>query len=102
VLGGSLELKTQLASRIRDVALLKGNFTLRSVIADQYFDKYLFESDPELLKSIVEEMSLLVPPDIDILAGLEMGGYPNSDCSQSTDEYSFSVYPKRSKVVRNL
>lgn len=67
----------QLAKRIRDVALLQGSFTLRSgVVSDQYFDKYLFESDPELLQAIVKHMSPLIPPGADILAGLEMGGIP--------------------------
>ena len=67
----------QLAKRIRDVALLQGSFKLRSgVVTDQYFDKYLFESDPELLQAIVKHMSPLIPPGAEILAGLEMGGIP--------------------------
>lgn len=67
----------KLASRIKSCSKLSGSFKLRSgVISDTYFDKYLFESDPILLRSICEEMANLVPPQTEILAGLEMGGIP--------------------------
>ena len=67
----------KLASRIRSCSKLSGSFKLRSgVISDTYFDKYLFESDPILLRSICEEMANLVPQQTEILAGLEMGGIP--------------------------
>jgi orotate phosphoribosyltransferase len=68
---------TPLAKRIYDTAHITGDFTLRSgVKSTEYFDKYLFESDPELLKHIATAMVELVPPHIDALAGLEMGGIP--------------------------
>lgn len=64
-----------LASRIFDVAHLTGTFILRSgAVSNEYFDKYQFESDPVLLRSIGEHMAALVPEDTEILAGLEMGG----------------------------
>ncbi len=66
-----------LASRIKQCAKLKGQFTLRSGKgSDTYFDKYQFEADPALLYAIVEEMAAMVPEDIQVLAGLEMGGIP--------------------------
>lgn len=69
--------KNALAKRVRETSQLSGEFTLRSgVVSNTYFDKYLFESDPELLRSICEEMATLLPGDTDILAGLEMGGIP--------------------------
>jgi len=46
------------------------------MVSDTYFDKYLFESDPVLLKDICEEMAKQVPAETEILAGLEMGGIP--------------------------
>ena len=62
---------------IRKRAKLSGRFTLRSGrTAETYLDKYQFESDPDLLKAIVNEMSALVPDETQILAGLEMGGIP--------------------------
>jgi len=66
-----------LAKQIRDVSRLSGEFTLRSgAVSNTYFDKYLFESDPALLKTIASQLADLVPPDTEILAGLEMGGIP--------------------------
>jgi orotate phosphoribosyltransferase len=72
----SPERKT-LARRIYERSNLKGRFRLRSgAVSDEYFDKYLFESDPVLLREIAQAMSASVPTDIDALAGLEMGGIP--------------------------
>jgi orotate phosphoribosyltransferase len=41
-----------------------------------YFDKYLFESDPGILRDIAEQMVPLVPEHTEVLAGLELGGVP--------------------------
>ena len=69
--------KKQLAQEIKSIALLRGSFTLRSgQTSTEYFDKYLFESSPPLLKSIAHYMKELIPADTEMLAGLEMGGIP--------------------------
>jgi orotate phosphoribosyltransferase len=66
-----------LAAEIGRVARIQGRFVLRSgQVSSTYFDKYLFESDPRLLRSIAEAMSALVPSGTDVLCGLEMGGIP--------------------------
>lgn len=66
-----------LARRIFDSAHITGTFTLRSgVVSNEYFDKYLFEADPALLRTIAEALAPLVPSDVDGLAGLELGGVP--------------------------
>ncbi len=66
-----------LARRIYDVSHITGEFTLRSgVVSHEYFDKYLFESDPSLLRAVAEAMAALVPAGVDGLAGLELGGVP--------------------------
>ncbi|MBV8691392.1 MAG: orotate phosphoribosyltransferase, partial [Actinobacteria bacterium] len=66
-----------LANHIFAVAHLTGEFTLRSgATSTEYFDKYLFESDPLLLEAIAESMAPLVPDDTQVLAGLELGGVP--------------------------
>lgn len=69
---------TDLARDIFDRSHLTGEFTLRSgVVANEYFDKYLFESDPVLLRRIAEALAPLVPAEgVDALAGLETGGIP--------------------------
>jgi orotate phosphoribosyltransferase len=69
--------KNVLAREIYKTAHLTGSFTLRSgQVSNQYFDKYLFESNPVLLQEIAEHLSQLIPPETQILAGLEMGGIP--------------------------
>jgi orotate phosphoribosyltransferase len=71
------DFRTSLAKQIYDAAHITGDFTLRSgAKSNEYFDKYLFEADPKLLADIAEAMVKLVPPGIDALAGLEMGGIP--------------------------
>jgi orotate phosphoribosyltransferase len=66
-----------LAKRIKDCARTTGTFTLRSgKTSNTYFDKYQFESDPQLLQQIAQSMALLIPRGTQVLAGLEMGGIP--------------------------
>jgi orotate phosphoribosyltransferase len=56
---------------------LTGEFVLRSgQVASEYFDKYLFETDPTLLRRVAEQMVQLLPSDVDLIGGLEMGGIP--------------------------
>ncbi|MCU6713015.1 orotate phosphoribosyltransferase [Paenibacillus sp. J5C_2022] len=70
-------MKTELAKQIYEVAHLTGQFTLRSgQVSHEYFDKYLFESDPEVLRKIAEQLMSIIPEGTEILAGLEMGGIP--------------------------
>lgn len=69
--------RTSLAKAIYESSHLTGEFKLRSgQVSNQYFDKYLFESNPILLSGIAEHLSKLIPSDTEILAGLEMGGIP--------------------------
>jgi len=71
--------RAELASRIRDTCRLSGRFVLRSgKVSEVYFDKYLFESDPSLLRSVASLSTALVPESTEILAGLELGGIPVS------------------------
>jgi orotate phosphoribosyltransferase len=69
--------RNALARRIHAASHLTGTFTLRSgVVSNEYFDKYRFEADPALLAEIAEACAALIPPDIDAVAGLELGGVP--------------------------
>jgi len=66
-----------LARDIDSRCRLTGEFTLRSgQVAAEYFDKYLFETDPALLARVAAAMVPLLPEDTDLLGGLEMGGIP--------------------------
>ncbi len=66
-----------LARDIDTCCRLTGSFTLRSgQVASEYFDKYLFESDPILLGRIADAMVPLIPEGTELLGGLELGGVP--------------------------
>jgi orotate phosphoribosyltransferase len=65
-----------LARRVYETCYLTGSFRLRSgQVSDEYFDKYLFEAQPGLLREVAEAMVALLP-ECDVLAGMEMGGIP--------------------------
>lgn len=66
-----------LAKQIFIKSNIKGHFKLRSgKYSNEYFDKYQFESSPQLLKAIAQEAIKLIPSSIDFIAGLELGGVP--------------------------
>ena len=69
--------KKEIAKNIYNTAHITGEFTLRSgQVSNEYFDKYLFEADPDLLAAITQIMNTLIPKGTEVLAGLEMGGIP--------------------------
>ncbi len=69
--------RNELAQAIYQTAHITGEFRLRSgQMSHEYFDKYLFEGQPQLLKAIAEHMVPLIPEGTEVLAGLEMGGIP--------------------------
>src|SRR5215470_7703793 len=71
------EVDPALARDIDAHCRLTGEFTLRSgQVASEYFDKYLFETDPDLLARVAAAMVPLLPEGTDLLGGLEMGGIP--------------------------
>ncbi len=74
---GSAPTSAPLARRIYERAHLTGEFRLRSgATSNEYFDKYLFESDPVLLREIAHALVRLLPEEVDAVAGLELGGVP--------------------------
>ena len=73
--------RTELARQIFEISHITGQFQLRSgATSHEYFDKYLFESDPLLLKNIAVQLKSTMPDELfanaKYLAGLEMGGIP--------------------------
>lgn len=66
-----------LARQVGELCRLTGQFQLRSgTTATTYFDKYLFEADPSVLRAVAGQLSQLVPDETEVLAGLELGGVP--------------------------
>ena len=69
--------KTELAKKIYEKSYITGKFRLRSgKMSNEYFDKYRFESDPEMIQAIALHMKQMLPDDFDLIGGLEMGGIP--------------------------
>jgi orotate phosphoribosyltransferase len=69
--------RTDLAKKVFELSHITGEFLLRSgQTSQEYFDKYRFEAQPEVLKEIARQLAPMVPPETEILAGLEMGGIP--------------------------
>ena len=69
--------RQDLAKQIYSASYRTGDFVLRSgQISHDYFDKYQFESNPMLLGLIAKAMTKLIPGEIEVLAGLELGGIP--------------------------
>ncbi len=66
-----------LAAAVHDACHLTGEFTLRSgATATEYFDKFRFEARPDLLAAVADALAPLVPEEVEVLAGLELGGIP--------------------------
>ena len=66
--------KEALARDLVRASYLKGDFILRSgKRSDRYFDKFLFETDPQLLKRIGAHLAPLVPKETQRLAAPELG-----------------------------
>jgi len=63
-----------LARDLVTTSYLKGDFVLRSgKRSNRYFDKFLFETDPELLRRLGKHLASLVPLTTQRLAAPELG-----------------------------
>jgi len=66
--------RQSLAHELVAASYLKGDFVLRSgKRSNRYFDKFLFETDPALLKRIGTGLAALVPAGTQRLAAPELG-----------------------------
>jgi orotate phosphoribosyltransferase len=69
--------RAELIEEMKRVALLHGEFTLRSgKKSNWYFDKYRFEGAPRVMRSVAHHLARLVPAEVDRVAGIELGGIP--------------------------
>lgn len=80
--------RDELARRIAEVALLRGEFTLRSGRKSSYYlDKYRFSTRPEILRAVAELFAERIGAidGVTRLAGAELGGIPLvTACSLAT------------------
>ena len=67
--------KQELIKRVKETSYLEGDFTLRSGKKSKYYlDKYLFETQPDVLKALGEEFAKHAGGDVTLIAGAELGG----------------------------
>ena len=67
--------RTELVRRIKETAYLEGDFTLRSGRKSKYYlDKYLFETQPDILRALGESFAKYVGDSTTLIAGAELGG----------------------------
>ena len=65
---------SELARDVAGAALLRGDFVLSSGLrSSYYFDKYLFETKPSILRRVASFLAELIPPDTERIAGPELG-----------------------------
>jgi len=71
------ELRGHTWERLVRVAFLRGEFTLSSGRRSSfYIDKYLFETQPDLLRDVARLFAQSLPPKTTRLAGPALGGVP--------------------------
>ena len=91
----------ELRSALREHALLEGDFVLRSGRrSSHYFDKYRFETRPELLEAIGARVSVVVgehEPDAVRLAGPELGAVALAAASSLASRLPFLIVRKEAK-----
>jgi orotate phosphoribosyltransferase len=69
--------RDEVARQIAQAALLRGEFTLRSGRTSSYYlDKYLFSTQPEILRELGRMFAERIPTGTTKLAGAELGGIP--------------------------
>jgi orotate phosphoribosyltransferase len=72
-----VSLVSDLAPRIREAALLEGDFVLSSGERSRFYvDKYLFSTEPELLRDVAAALAEHIPQGVERLAGVELGAVP--------------------------
>ncbi len=87
-----------LAARVREAALLEGDFVLSSGKRSSFYvDKYLFSTEPALLRDLAEALSETLPPGVDRLAGVELGAVPLVVATALSTELPYVIVRKNAK-----
>lgn len=90
--------RQDLARRIAEVALLRGEFTLRSGRKSSYYlDKYLFETRPDILKELGQMFAQRLPADVDRIAGPELGAIALAAAASMASDKPFVIVRNQKK-----
>jgi orotate phosphoribosyltransferase len=91
----------ELRTALREHALLEGDFVLRSGRrSTHYFDKYRFETRPDLLEAIASRLAAVVgehEPDAARLAGPELGAVALAAAASLASRLPFVIVRKETK-----
>lgn len=92
-------LHAELARDIVNAAYLRGDFVLSSgTRSSYYFDKYLFETRPSILRRIAAAFAERIPPETDRIAGPELGGVALAAAVSLAVGLPFVIVKKSSKA----
>lgn len=90
--------REELARDIVSAAYLRGDFVLSSGARSSfYFDKYLFETKPTILRRIASLLAERVPTNVDRLAGPELGAVALATALSLETGLPFVIVRKASK-----
>lgn len=93
--------RTLLAQMIHNMSYITGNFTLRSgAKSNEYFDKYRFESNPQVLSEIANFIADTIHKSFfkfDYIGALEMGGIPIATALSLKTGYPLIFIRKKAK-----
>lgn len=90
--------RAELARDIVSSAHMRGDFVLSSGARSRfYFDKYLFETKPTILRRIASLLAERVPADVDRIAGPELGAVALSAALSLETGLPFVIVRKGSK-----
>src|SRR6266542_2370264 len=91
----------RLKSALVEVAYLEGDFVLRSGKRSPYYlDKYRFETQPDLLRTLGERLAEAVrerEPEADRLAGPELGAVALAAAASLASRLPFLIVRKAAK-----
>ena len=78
--------------------MLEGDFVLSSGKRSRFYvDKYLFSTEPALLRDLAREISARLPADTERLAGVELGAVPLVAAAALESALSYVIVRKATK-----
>src|SRR5919202_2144032 len=93
------ERRSDLGRDLVSAAYLRGEFILSSGLkSSYYFDKYLFETKPGILRRVALWLAGMIPPDTDRLAGPELGAVALTTAVSLETGLPFVIVKKQAKA----
>jgi orotate phosphoribosyltransferase len=91
--------KRTLLSRIKTLAYLEGDFTTRSGKKTSYYiDKYLFETQPDVLAALAQHFLPLMPASCSLIAAPELGAVSIAAVLSTAIDTPFVIVRKETKA----